>query len=62
MKPIKHVLWELLLMLSSVLIFRSLWLMMDSVINLNSTEFLLVFFLVGIVLAGVAFFKLTHAD
>ena len=62
MKPIKQIIWELVLVLSSVLIFRGLWLLMDSIVDFNSTEFLIVSLLVGIALAGLAFRKLLHAD
>ena len=62
MKPIKHVIWELVLLLASVLIFRSLWLLMDSVVDFNSTGFLVSSFIVGVVLTGLAFKKLVHAD
>jgi len=61
-KPIKHVIWELVLLLASVLIFRSLWLLMDSVVDFNSTGFLVSSFIVGVVLTGLAFKKLVHAD
>jgi len=56
------VIWELVLLLASVLIFRSLWLLMDSVVDFNSTGFLVSSFIVGVVLTGLAFKKLVHAD
>lgn len=62
MKTIKHIIWEVVLILSSVLIFRGLWHLMDYVINFNSAEFLVVSSFVGILFAGIALRKLTHAD
>jgi len=62
MKPIKHITWELIIVIASVLIFRSLWLLMDSVIDFNSTEFLITSLIIGIVLAGLGFRRLTHVD
>jgi hypothetical protein len=62
MKPIRHVIWEIVLILASVLIFRSLWLLMDSVIDFNSTEFLIVSFIIGVSFSALAFRRLVHAD
>jgi len=62
MKPIKHVIWELILVLASVLIFRGLWLLLDSVVDFNSTRFLIASLIVGIFLAGLAFRRLVHSD
>lgn len=62
MKPSKHVIYEVILILSSVLIFRGLWLLLDSVINFNSMEFLIASLILGVVLFGIALRKLTHAD
>ncbi len=62
MKVKKHIFWEIVLVLSSVLIFRGLWHLMDFVDEMNSVYFLAVSFIAGIFFAGIAFRKLTHSD
>lgn len=60
MKPIKHIVWELVLILASVLIFRGLWHLMDYILDLNSIAFLVISTVLGIFLAGIAIRRLTH--
>ncbi len=61
MKKYKHVLWELLLILASVLFFRSLWMLMDKYFtHPNQDAILWVSFIAGTILAGVAIYALSH--
>lgn len=62
MKPAKHVFWELILIISSVLIFRSLWLLMDTVEVLNAERTLWITLIIGMVVGGYSYKRLTHAD
>jgi len=62
MKKSKHVFWESLLIISTVFVFRSLWLLMDEVDFLSLPFILGVFFVLGMVLMGISFYRLTHAD
>ncbi len=62
MKKAKHVFWELALIISSVLVFRSIWVMMDSFDFLSRLPVLGVTFVLGAILLIIAFYKLTHSD
>ena len=61
MKKRKHVFWETLLILGSVLVFRSMWLLMDEVPLLSARPVLVVSFFVGLVLTGLGFYRMAHA-
>ncbi|KAF0126106.1 MAG: hypothetical protein FD189_1486 [Elusimicrobia bacterium] len=50
----KLVMWEILLILASVLMFRSFWVFLDGFDWMNSTAGLLVSFAAGMLLAGRA--------
>jgi len=60
MKRFKHIFWETILVLASVLIFRSLWNIMDSYIPLKEITVLWVSFLLGLVLSAIAVYYLSH--
>jgi len=53
--------WELLLLFSSVLVFRSIWLLLDQMKWALSTTGLYVLLLPGVLLCGVAL-KAIHSD
>lgn len=61
MKKRKHVFWETLLILGSVLVFRGLWHLMDTVYFMNHVLFLFASLVVGIVLMGLGFYRMAHA-
>jgi ABC-type bacteriocin/lantibiotic exporter with double-glycine peptidase domain len=58
MKPYVTVLWEIVLILASVLIFRGAWLILDRVIPSNEFTLLISLFL-GVILASISLFFLT---
>jgi len=60
MKRLKHVFWETILVLASVLIFRSLWNIMDTYIHLKETTILWISFFVGLIISGIAVYYLSH--
>jgi len=60
MKRFKHVFWEVALVLASVLIFRSLWNIMDSYIPLKEITVLWTSFFLGLVISGIAVYYLSH--
>jgi hypothetical protein len=60
MKPREHVIWEIILVLASVMVFRSLWMLMDRVAWMSGTGALIIMVLAGLVLAVAAIYKLTH--
>jgi hypothetical protein len=62
MKKSKHLLWETISILSSVLIFRGLWTLMDRVDLLNQTYVHVILLVVGTVLFAWAMDKLIHQD
>ncbi|MBM3228668.1 hypothetical protein FJZ20_02185 [Candidatus Pacearchaeota archaeon] len=61
MKKLEKVFLEIILILFSVLIFRSLWNLMDLVAFFNTTGFHLVALVLGIILSIFAFRKLLSA-
>ena len=61
MKKRKHVFWETLLILGSVLVFRGLWHLMDKVPMMDETLFLALSLVVGLVLTGIGFYRMAHA-
>lgn len=61
MKKEKHVFWETLLILSSVLVFRSMWLLMDEVPLFYEPPVLGITFVIGLFLGGVAFYRMAHS-
>lgn len=56
----KHVFWETLLILGSVLVFRGLWHLMDKVSFMDSEEFLFISLFVGLALMGLGFYRMAH--
>ncbi|MBM3231960.1 hypothetical protein FJZ21_01100 [Candidatus Pacearchaeota archaeon] len=62
MEKRKHVFWELMLIIGSVFVFRSLWILMDRIDLFNSGKSLIIFFFVGVVLTGIGFYKIVHSD
>jgi len=62
MKKIKHVVWETILILASVLIFRSLWHILDKYTSFNQDLVLWIALIIGLIFAGVAFYILSHDD
>ncbi len=61
MEKKKHVFWESLLIIASVLVFRSLWLLMDEVELFWNPIVLVIFFIIGMILMGWAVYKITHS-
>jgi hypothetical protein len=62
MKKSKHLLWEIILILSSVLIFRGFWTLLDRINLLNETYVHVILLVVGTVLFAWAMNKLIHQD
>lgn len=62
MKKSSHILLESILILSSVLIFRSLWTLMDSIPLFNGIYAHIILAVVGFVGLIISMQKLTHAD
>ncbi len=62
MKPAIHVFWESVLIISSVFVFRSLWMLMDGAAFFSKLWVLAVLFVLGMVFAMLSLYKLTHAD
>ena len=62
MKKSKHVFWETLLIIGSVFVFRSLWLLMDEVPILSENSVLGIFLMIGLVMTGIGFYRISHAD
>ncbi|MEK6858446.1 MAG: hypothetical protein AABX53_00870 [Nanoarchaeota archaeon] len=60
MKKRKHVFWETLLVLGSVLVFRGLWHLMDNVPFMNSEAFLFLSLSVGLIMMGIGFYRMAH--
>lgn len=61
MKKRKHVFWETLLILGSVLVFRGLWHLMDKVPALDEVSFLTFSLVAGLVMTGIGFYRMAHA-
>ena len=62
MEKRKHIFWELTLLIGSVFVFRSLWILMDKIDFFNTNVNLWVFLVIGILLTSVAFYRIVHAD
>ncbi len=62
METVKHIVLELILIFSGVLVFRSFWTIMDRVQLLNETYVLVILLMVGTILSIFAVHKLTHVD
>lgn len=60
MKKRKHVFWETLLIIGSVLVFRGLWHLMDKVPFMDEPYFLAFSFFTGLVLMGLGFYRMAH--
>ena len=62
MEKRKHVFWELTLLIGSVFVFRSLWIIMDRIEFFNTELNLWMFFVIGIIMTSIAFYRIVHAD
>lgn len=60
MKRIRHVFWETILILASVLIFRSLWSIMDAYLPFKEITILWVSLFIGLTFAAIAVYILSH--
>lgn len=58
----KHITYELILLFSGVLFFRSLWTLMDSISIFNGTSSHIVLLVIGTILTVFAINRLTHTD
>jgi len=62
MKKYRHIFLELILIFSAVLVFRSLWTIMDSIELLNETYVHIILLIVGILLSIFAVNKLNQSN
>ena len=62
MEKRKHVFWELTLLIGSVFVFRSLWIIMDRIEFFNTKSNLWIFFVIGIAMTAIGFYKIVHSD
>lgn len=62
MEKRKHVFWELTLLIGSVFVFRTLWIIMDRTPFFNTWNNLWTFLVVGIVLTALGFYQIVHSD
>jgi len=62
MKKSKHVFWESILIIASVLVFRSLWLLMDEVSFLSESLVLFILLIIGLFFAGISFYRMAHSN
>ena len=62
MKKVKHVFWETILILSSVLVFRSMWLLMDEVSLFYKVSVLATTLIIGLVVGGIAYYRMAHTN
>jgi hypothetical protein len=62
MKKYRHIFLELILIFSAVLVFRSLWTIMDSIELLNETYVHIILLIVGILLSIFAVNKLNQPN
>ena len=62
MKKVKHVFWETILILSSVLVFRSMWLLMDEVSLFYKVSVLAATLIIGLVVGGIAYYRMAHTN
>ncbi|OGJ12527.1 hypothetical protein A3K62_01365 [Candidatus Pacearchaeota archaeon RBG_16_35_8] len=62
MKKVKHVFWETILILSSVLVFRSMWLLMDEVSLFYKVSVLATTLIIGLVVCGIAYYRMAHTN
>ncbi|MBI2662883.1 hypothetical protein HYX11_05490 [Candidatus Woesearchaeota archaeon] len=62
MEAFKHIVLELLLIVSGVLVFRSLWYLMDIIPIFNQVYVHVILLVMGIIFSIYAVNKLTHAD
>ena len=62
METFKHIILELILVVSGVFVFRSLWHLMDIIPIFNQVYTHIILLVVGIVFSVYAVNKLTHAD
>ena len=62
MEKRKHIFWELTLLLGSVFVFRSLWILMDRVPFLMTNKSLFILLIIGIAMVAMGFYKIIHSD
>ena len=62
MEKRKHIFWEVLLLIASVLVFRGLWIILDRTLWFNTIELLWASVIFGSILFAVALSKIVHAD
>ncbi|MEK6792743.1 MAG: hypothetical protein AABX96_04380 [Nanoarchaeota archaeon] len=62
MEKRKHVFWELTLLIGSVFVFRSLWILMDNIEFFNTNNNLIIFLIIGIFMTAIGFYRIVHAD
>jgi len=62
MRTSRVVFWELVLVLASVLIFRSGWMLLDRLSLFNPDHVLWVLLAVGIAVASISLFKLKNNE
>ncbi|MEK6915798.1 MAG: hypothetical protein AABW89_04635 [Nanoarchaeota archaeon] len=62
MEKRKHVFWELCLLLGSVFVFRTLWIIMDNIPFFNTNSSLWGFFVIGTIMTAIGFYKIVHSD
>ena len=62
METFKHIILELILIVSGVLVFRSFWHLMDIIPIFNRVYVHVILLIIGIIFSMYAVNKLTHAD
>ena len=62
MRKHHHVVWELVLVMGSILMFRSAWTLMDRYAWFSETVSLAVLLVLGAVASGIAFYVLSHDE
>jgi len=62
MEKRKHVFWELTLLIGSVFVFRGLWTLMDRIPFFMTNKNLIIFFIIGILMTGIGFYKIVHSE
>ncbi len=61
MKARSHVIWELILVIGSVFVFRGVWTLMDRIPMFDSTvQGLVVSLILGLIMVSVAFYTLNR--
>ncbi len=61
MKPRHHVIWELILVIGSVFVFRGIWTLMDRISAFDGTvQGLAISLIVGLIMVSVSFYVLNR--